>query len=668
MHEPAGDAAVNLLARSARARAASPALTRDAFDLMCLSAAIVLVAHVPHLSPWLSGGLALMLAWRWWQRRQRSGGAPAWLKLPILALLVLAVTASNANPLGQQAGASFAIGLLVMKLLESETTRDARVAMGFACFTLMTALLFDQGLLATVFIALGLLPTLATLRALEPAQLRTSLPRTLLPALSLLAAALPLALFAFVLVPRLNGPLWGTPSSHASVTGLSDSMSPSEFGELLLDDSPALRVAFDDAPPPNNQRYFRAYVLWDYDGRRWSSPDPGDEAAAPVEVAATTSYRVSLEPSRQRALPALDLPIEAPAHAQLLADHQLLADRPVNDPLEYRVRSALRYHLQPSLSADARQRALRLPGGFNPRTQALATQWRQRYGSDDGAIAQAALSLFHDGGFRYTLAPAELGREAMDDFLFTTHEGFCEQYASAFTVLMRAAGIPSRVVTGYQGGYWNTLGNYLLVRQSDAHAWSEIWLAGRGWVRIDPTAAVRPERISLGAYAAAEDQQTWYRSDWLESMRNHWDIVNRWWNEGVIGFDTMSQRGLLTPFGIHDLDGTALGALLVVGSALFAALGLAWAMARRDKIDPALAWMRVLEHKLDRHGVTRRPGEGPQHYLSRAARALPARRDALKALSESYLECRYAHAEPSPESVRAFRRLVRDFKVRGVVK
>src|SRR6185437_15769255 len=177
------------------------------------------------------------------------------------------------------------------------------------------------------------------------------------------------------------------------------------------------------------------------------------------------------------------------------------------------------------------------------------------------AIVQAALALFHDGGFRYTLAPAPLGRDAMDDFLFDTREGFCEHYSSAFTVLMRAAGIPARVVTGYQGGYWNALGGYLLVRNSDAHAWSEVWLAGHGWVRVDPTAAVRPQRISMGA-AAAPGQLPWYQSGWLQSMRNRWDIVNRWWNLGVNGFDALRQRGLLKPFGIRDTDPSTLALLL----------------------------------------------------------------------------------------------------------
>jgi transglutaminase-like putative cysteine protease len=542
------------------------------------------------------------------------------------------------------------------------------VGVGFACFALMAALLFGQGMTATFVVALGLLPALATLRALEPAQpARAGLPRELLPGLGLLGAALPLALLAFVFVPRLSSPLWGAPNAREDRTGLGDTMSPAGFTRLLIDDSPALRVSFDGPPPPPGQRYFRAYVMSHYDGTTWQYRDVANQSPVPLEASGVVRYRISLEPSHQRVLPTLDVPLAAPVGAQLRRDHVAMADKPVNDPLDYRLASAVRYRLEPQLGRH-HQRWLQLPDGFNPRTLALGRTWRQRYGGDDAAIVQAALALFHDGGFRYTLAPAPLGRDAMDDFLFRTREGFCEHYASAFTVLMRAAGIPARVVTGYQGGFWSEAGQYLLVRQSDAHAWSEVWLAGRGWVRVDPTAAVRPQRIDLGAAAAAGDQLPWTQSGWLQSLRNHWDIVNRWWNEGVIGFDALRQRGMLTPFGIRRADPALLGLLLAISCVLSGALGLAWALRRRDGVDPARASLRELERRLARRGIVRRQGEGPRHFLSRAARALPAQRAELERLMDCYLELRYAHVEPPPESLRRFRRAVRDFRAVRVVK
>lgn len=653
---------------------AEPALDARAFDLLCLTMACVLGVHAAHLPWWLVAALALVLALRWWQRRRHGTRPPLLLKLPLLVLLAVAVVFTYGTIFGQQPGSALAVGLLVLKLLESEAPRDAKVGVSFACFGLMAALLFDQGLVATLLVALGLLPALATLRALEPAQTPVSLPRALLPGLTLLAAAVPLALFAFALVPRLSSPLWGAANPAEARTGLSDRMSPGNFTELLTDDRPAMRVGFDGPPPAPQQRYFRAYVMWLYDGRSWEHAQlrRADGLPRPLETletsAAASSYRIDLEPTDRSILPALDVPLEAPADARLSPDREVFSDKPVREPLHYALRSALHYRLQAILPEGARRLALRLPQGFNPRTHALAAQWRTRYGADDQAIVRVALAMFHDGGFRYTLAPAPLGRDAVDDFLFGTREGFCEHYASSFTVLMRAAGIPARVVTGYQGGYWNPLGNYLLVRHSDAHAWSEVWLDGRGWMRVDPTAAVRPERVSLGAAAAAGDQLGWTQSGWLASLRNQWDVVNHWWAQGVIGFDALRQRGLLTPFGISDTGTAMLGMLLAVGTALFVAIGVGWALWRRERPEPLRQALRRLEARLARAGITRRRGEGPQHYLRRAARALPAQRDAVERLMNRYLELRYAHDEPVPELLREFQRAVREFRPRRVVK
>jgi transglutaminase-like putative cysteine protease len=522
-------------------------------------------------------------------------------------------------------------------------------------------------MVATFVVALGLLPALATLRALEPAQAPANLPRTLLPGLALLAAAMPLALLAFVLVPRLSSPLWGTANRNDARTGLSDNMSPGNFTELLTDDRPAMRVSFDGAPPPPSQRYFRAYVMGWFDGFTWHYSDVVNRGPVPIDATGAVHYQITLEPSHQYVLPALDVPLAAPPDAHMRRDRVIMADKRIDELTSYTLSSAIHYRLEPKLDSH-RQRWLQLPRGFNPRTLAQGRDWRQRYGDDSAAIVQAALAMFHDGGFRYTLAPAPLGRNTVDDFLFGTREGFCEHYASAFTVLMRAAGIPARVVTGYQGGFWNRMGNYLLVRQSDAHAWGEVWLAGRGWVRVDPTAAVRPERVSLGATAAADGQLGWTQSGWLEALRNRWDVVNHWWTQGVIGFDALRQRGLLTPFGVHDTGTAMLGMLLAVGTALFVAIGVGWALWRRERPEPLRQALRRLEARLARAGITRRRGEGPQHDLRRAARALPAQRDELERLMDRYLELRYALHEPVPELLREFQRAVREFRPRRMVK
>lgn len=658
--------------RTLFARPVKEVISSRSFDLMCLTMAVVLAVHAPHLPWWLTAALALVLGLRWWQRRRRGGKAPLLLKLPLIALLTLAIIFSYGTIFGRAPGSALAVGLLVFKLLESETPRDARVGMAVACFVLMAALLFDQGLMGTLLVMLGLLPALAALRSLEPAQQPASLPRQLLPGLVLLGVSLPLTLFAFVLIPRLDSPLWGTSQRDQATTGLSDEMSPGNMTDLLTDDSPAMRVGFDQpgARPRPSQQYFRAFVMWRFDGRTWNAGrGESGQPPEPVQGGDAIGYTITLQPSHRHVLPALDVPLTVPPDASMEPGHTLRRTQSIDKVIRYRAQSTLRYRLQPRLNAGDRRRGLLLPAGFNPRTLALGRQWRARYGHDDPAIVQAALAMFHNGGFSYTLAAPPLGRDSVDDFLFSTRSGFCEHYASSFTIAMRAAGIPARVVTGYQGGYWNAMGDYLLVRQSDAHAWSEVWLKGRGWVRVDPTAAVRPERVDLGAAAAAGSTQLpWYQNVWLQGIRNHWDIVNRYWNQGVVGFDSLRQRGLLTPFGAGRLDPRTLGLLLVGGGALFGVAGLLWAMRRREPMNPAVAGLRILETKLARAGLARRHHEGPQHYLSRAARALPTKRSQLELLMHNYLQLRYGQLDPPAESMRAFRRAAREFKARGAVK
>jgi transglutaminase-like putative cysteine protease len=644
-----------------------PNVSERTFNLMCLTTAFVLAVHITHV-PWpLTLAFAIGLALRWWQRKHRPGKVSGWLKVPMLLILVAAVIAQYGNVFGREPGSALAAGLLVLKLTEGESSRDARVTAAFACFLLMAALLFDQSLIATFVVGFGLLPALSTWRSLEPTQITSTLPRQLLPAVVLLAASLPLAATAFLLVPRLSSPLWGTSGQQAARSGLSDKMSPGDFSEILNDDSPAMRVTFDGLPPPNGQRYFRAFVLWNYDGENWTRLALPNVDSLPIATADVISYRINLEPTHQRVLPTLDVPVEAPTQSRMRSDGEVFAEKPVDDVMDYGLRSALKYRFEGNIDANIRSAALQLPPDFDPRSHQLAAELRKRYGSNDAAIINAVLGLFHNGGFRYTLAPAPLGRNAVDDFLFNTREGFCEHYASSFTVLMRAAGIPARVISGYQGGYWNAMGGYLLVRNSDAHAWSEVWLNGRGWVRVDPTAAVRPQRINLGAEDADGDQLAWYRSEWVESIRNHWDIVNRWWDKGVIGFDALRQRGLLTPFGIRDADTSILEKLLVVSIALFGLAGLLWALWRRPEGDPALAAMRALERKLAHAGVVRGHSEGPRNYLRRAIRALPAQRVELDNLMRCYIELRYATVEPHPESLRSFRQAVRNFQPHRMV-
>ena len=642
------------------------------FTLLCVTVLCVLASHVSHMPAWYTAALGLILAARWWQRRRQPRRVAAWLRIVMLIAVPATAIAVYGTPLGREPGAAIVCGLLVLKVLESESARDARMTVGFACFILMSALLFDQSLGFTIVVGLMLLPALATLRALEP-----GLPGSgWLPAFRtgtvLLATSLPAALLGFLLIPRLATPLWGAPDRGVARTGIADRMAPGDLHSLLTDNAVAMRIGFDGSPPPESRRYFRGMVLWKFDGRAWL---PGAAAQRPWQPEPVSvrgpvvHYEVTLLPSHRHWMFALDVPIDSPEDAAMGPDRTLWATKPIDQTLRYRVASATDYRLAPEdLDPRIRAAALELPAGFDPRAHALARRWRDAAGADDMAVVRDALELFHDGGFVYDLDAPPLGRDSIDDFLFGTRTGFCEHYASAFTVLMRAAGIPARVVVGYQGGYWNDFAHYLLIRQSDAHAWSEVWIAGRGWIRVDPTAAV--SRVILASTGGAADDVGGGGSNGWMPWRNRLDVINRWWGQTVVGFDALSQDRLFRPFGIEHATAQVLGVALAV--AIFVALGLGALLATlRPRARPrdalAAAHLR-LQHRIARCGITRGHAEGPRDFYLRTAEALPASARILRELSTEYLVLRYAFSEPPPERIRDFVRRARHFRPRRVVK
>jgi len=652
------------LARSS-ARKPAPPLDAERFGLLAAAIAATLAMHLGH-APWpLMAALYAVLAGRVVTRLRRPGKIPAWLRLPAALALLVAVVALYGNVFGRQPGSVLGCGLLVLKLLETEHARDAKVALGFCAFVLMSALLFGQSLAFTALVCVVMVLLLAALVALQPAPLPGARLRSAIATAARLAGlGLPLALAAFLLVPRLSAPLWGAPGQDQTArTGLSETMSPGMLTELLTDDSPALRVVFDGAPPAPALRYFRTLVMWDFDGTTWArSGFLGASRDEDVRIdGSPVSYEITLEPTDRGWLPALDVPLAAPEGARLTGDRVLIMRRPITQPMQYRVRSATAYVLESELEPQARRRALALPDGFNPRARALARQWLGE-GRRDETLVRAALDLFHRE-FTYSLSAPELGRNSVDDFLFGTKTGFCEHYASAFVFLMRAAGLPARVVTGYQGGWWNASGGYLLVRQSDAHAWAEVWIEGKGWRRIDPTAAVSPERVELGA-AAVNAGDGWAQSEWMRALRNRVDLVNRLWTQGVIRFDRLRQSGLLTSFGVSDANP---GDLMLALSAVLAALLLAatvWAIrpgsvSHGDAMDRA--WARI-RSRLARGGIESPASEGPLDLLRRARAASAPLGDRLEPLAKDYIALRYG-TETDTERRRRFLHAARRFRV-----
>lgn len=637
----------------------SPPLGARAHRRVLLAAAACLLPLLLQLPPTLGigfGALALAVAAASWRRP-----LPGPLRL-LLGLLVIAAVALVLPGLGRDSASAVLAGMLAVKSAETHRLRDGRSLLGFALFAPFATFLLDQGPLS---LALGLLALVLAVLALQrlaadEAGIAASAPAAeLRAALRLLLLGLPLALAAFWLFPRLPAPLWGLPERSGARPGLSDSMSPGQWQRLLNDDRPAARVRFAGAEPARDQLYWRGPVLWDFDGRTWRTLQGSiaEPAAPPRAGAPVYAYVLELEPTERHDLVALDLPLQAPPGARLQLGHVLRSELPLDAVSRWTLRSAPPGSIAQVLPPGLRAQALQLPAGYNPRTLALGRQWRREAGQDpdgraDAAIVARALAMIHRD-FAYTLDVPLAGRNEVDDFLFERRAGYCEHFSSAFAVLMRAAGIPTRVVTGYAGGYRNPIGGYWLLRYSDAHAWNEVWLPRRGWVRVDPTAAVAPERV----FDTLADRQPGRFGGFagLAPVFDLGDWLRRGWNDWLLGFDAQRQQGLLAWVGVRRLSPDTLIALF--GALAAAAIaGMAWWLARGERErDPLLrAWHR-LERRYRRRGLGRAAHEPAQAWAARVGADVPAAGQDLRTLSRRFSDARYAPGDPE-----AVPRLLRD--------
>lgn len=642
--------------------------------------ALIAAAQLPQIAsipPWVAAtGLSLTLSRLIVASRRRDPDraadriAPTWL-LALLALAVaIAIRISYGYLLGREPCLALLFSLVGIKYIEARSTRDGVVLVCLASFLLITPFFHSQSLYAAL-IALPVVLLIATTldvlaRDTGPGSPAEPWQRAVLRSIRLIVYGIPLAALLFVLFPRLAGPLWGLPADHLARTGLSDRMAPGSIGELSLSDEVVFRVDFDGAIPPPEKRYWRGPVLSRFDGREWSLAMHRPTTPSAVGPGEVVDYTVTLEPHDTPWLFALELPSALPRVeggatgganpaeplAGLTSSQQLIARAPVTQPLRYRQQSRLldRYPADRPDDVVANLRLPRTPGFNNPRTVEFARALRAGQ-PDDEAFIGAVLSRFNREPFVYTLSPPLLDRNPVDAFLFDSRSGFCEHYASAFVVLMRAAGIPARVVTGYQGGEINPSGGYMIVRQSDAHAWAEVLVVGE-WRRFDPTAAVAPSRIRLGLGGALPDALgvpllSRLDAGWLKSVQLAWDAVNHDWRRRVIGFNYTAQREL---FQEWKLDGFAPWQLAVLVSTLALAwtgLALLW-LGRRRRVDRATALWQAYCARLARAGLTRHGYEGPVAFCTRAGEQWVTLGPQMQAIGETYATLRYG-----PESMLA---------------
>jgi protein-glutamine gamma-glutamyltransferase len=629
---------------------------------LALSGGVLL--HADRVPPWVTAIAFALIAWR-------IGAVTGFVRLPgklpralIAFALVGGVFARFHTLNGLNPGTALLVMMAAVKLLETFTRRDQFVVLGGTLFLLLAACLDRQGLLrAPLYLlevwlccaAFGCIAYSAGASSAAPLSVASAAVQrfdnraAVLLAGRALLYAIPLAVVLFVFFPRIPGAFWSLPRSEEAETGLSDTMSPGSISQLTSSYEIAFRVKFDGALPPPQQRYWRGPVLHEFDGYTWKRRPDTRYLPQQLEYSGTAyHYRVTLEPSEQRWWFSLDTVDHSPDPNVIFSyDYELVARNPVSDSTSYIATSHTVTRSTQPLSKLARDIETQWAEGRNPRSLQLARTMRGRVKSD-GAFVDAVLALFHTGGFVYSLTPPLLNYDSVDDFVFNTRSGFCGHYASAFVTLMRGAGVPARVVTGYLGGEWNPIGGYFVVRQSDAHSWAEVWLEGRGWTRVDPTAEVEPDRLTRGLLdlmpqAGSAGTRLARSSPGLTALLQRWDAINTWWTNSVLKFDYRSQLNLLSRLGISSPDLQAVG--WAFATALLSWLAwIAWQMSRgAPQVRPdrlARAYARLCR-KLARVGLPRAAHQGPIAYAEAVGETRPDLSEGVRVLLTRYAELRY---------------------------
>lgn len=640
--------------------AVTPFLRYPSLRLIIITLGLMVIPHMERLPLWVSVCVYVLLGYRLLSARYGFRSINRWLLLLITVVMVTALAITYGRIFGREVGVAMLLLMLCLKTLELRTLRDVMVVVCLGYFLVFTGFLFSQSIPMACYLLLTVLLMTTALLELNRQVLpehtehhywRSNLRRSA----SMLLQALPLTLLLFVLFPRISGPLWSLPQDTGSATsGLSDRMSPGDISKLILSGEIAFRVRFDGAPPPHRDRYWRGPVLWYYDGHSWSRNPAGHETRIQLlDRTPVTSnnyeYEIRMASGMDHWLPALDVPVSSPSGILVTRDFQLYSPNRLQNGVPYRITSSPDVK-QTTLSSSARKRALQLPPRSSPRARTLAQTWRQQ--GDDKQVISLALTYFRTQPFVYTLLPERLYGDPVDQFLFETREGFCEHYASSFVTLMRAAGIPARVVTGYLGGEMNRFGKYMMVYQSEAHAWAEVWLDQQGWIRIDPTAAIAPERIAsrIDTSVLRQGESVLYQADLpalqelLVTLREGWDYTNHYWQAWVIDYNNLLQQELLDWFGLPDVNGYVPGLLLALLSGTVVTL-LAVSLWRHDRkrADPVQQLYTDYCARLARTGLLRGPAEGAYDFARRVARQDPETGLKLQRVTQLYLMLRYAN-------------------------
>jgi transglutaminase-like putative cysteine protease len=616
-------------------------LTQDKSNsvLLTISCFTAVFPHFFHTTAWVIAGSSFALIWRLWLVMTGRKLPATLLLLPYVCLMMAGVWISFHTFLGKEAGVTMLILLISCKLLEMHAKRDLYVAVFLAYFLLLTSYLYNQTIFSGTLSILSVLLLTTSLSTFQYTSVIPPLSERLSASVRMLLTAIPVMLIGFFLFPRIPGPLWGLPSDEGhGKSGLSDSLNPGNISDLALNEDIAFRVKFHNYPKDKSVLYWRGIVLDDYDGRSWKASAQSKASTGQIPPPLTSksgiiSYDITLEPHQKKWLFGLDMPESAPAipgnPALITPNMELRANTPIISRQRYSLRSYTVYHFSKNIDPAEKQLNTLLPHSTNPKTRLFARQLRRQSTSDVQYI-QSILAYFTSQQFEYTLHPGKAGLHAIDEFLFVNKKGFCEHYASAFTFLMREAGIPARIVTGYQGGMQNPIDDYFEVRQSDAHAWTEVWLPATGWTRIDPTATIAPERIHQSFYQAnsargfaAVVSSVFQNQSWPQYVQMYWDATNNEWNQWILGYGQQKQENLLRSFDFDQLDLQKTGiAAVSAASVLFVAAALLSVLRRRKQLNAESLYKAFCEHMAAR-GVAKAAHESPTIFLERIKQTLP---------------------------------------------
>ena len=660
-------------------------IPRNSLVWLLVAQAAVILPHISRIPWWITLVCLACGLWRVMIYQGRWAYPGRWVKVMFVVCGIAGIPLGYQKIYGVEPAVALLIVAFVLKLLEIKDKRDAGIVVLLAYFVALTEFLFLQTIPATLYMLFAVIMITAGLVGLNQTRSHHNPLLTLKTALVLVGQSIPLMLILFVLFPRIS-PLWSVPlQTEFGRTGVTNSMSPGDISRLTQSDGLAFKATFKADVPKYSALYWRGLVLSEFDGTTWTQDkllgrdawrfnEEAPDWASDVEYrGGSVEYEIMLEPTQQNWLFALAMP-ELPkiADVVMLHDFRLASRSPVRQRLRYDLKSNLNYSLERELSSFWRYRYTRIPDKGNERARALA-QERFRNSSMPRSYVRETLQMYGLEDFTYTLKPPLLGKDGIDAFLFESRRGFCEHFAGSFVFLMRAAGVPARVVLGYHGGEYNPTGKFVSVRQFDAHAWAEVWIEGEGWIRFDPTSAVAPERIERGLEAAVESENSFLEDSplsllkyrellWLTDLRLQIDALGHYWDTWVVGYTPETQVGLLEQY-IGKVDRKKLGSIML--AAFFTVLGVVglFILSRRTYRPMSAMDKTYLRFCLaaSRIGVERRVGEGANDFADRLSEKFPELKVEILMVTQLFIEAEYK-GRADPSLVREIKKAVRTFR------